>query len=316
MQRNQLKAMMLSNRIAILDIGTNSFHFAVYEKFNQAITVIYHERKVFRLTTYDEQNAPHISDSQIHEAAQLILKYKSIAESYQTSLMICGTSSLRDAINTNQFQSHIKQKTDLDIIVLSGKQEAELIYKGILTENDSFQNSLLCLDIGGGSTEIIYAKNDIIEFSESLPLGAVRLTQKYFRDNIITPTAIQKCNKAIEEQLTIILIQSESVVASGGTVRTILSIINELEDSSSVSFSKENFAKAEKYIISKATSEERKQIPGIEEKRADVIPAGVLILSALIQKCAIQNITYSESSLKEGIATEILNNVENAYLPF
>jgi exopolyphosphatase/guanosine-5'-triphosphate,3'-diphosphate pyrophosphatase len=175
----------------------------------------------------------------------------------------------------------------------------------------------LCFDIGGGSTEFILGFNNEIIFGESLKIGAVRLSKKFFPDFILTDENISRCREYIEQQIraNVKIKMNEKfdlAVGASGTIMAVAGIIKfKRDDTREKSLNNFTFTKAElekviNEILQKKTLEERINIPGMEYKRADIIPAGLLILQKSFELFRISDMTISEYALREGVVLSML----------
>ena len=241
-------------------------------------------------------------------------KYKSVAQSFNAPVRAIGTSAIRDAWNREDFLKKVKSETGIEIEVVDGNEEARLIFLGIQKALSVTDKKVLCIDIGGGSTELIIGLNGKVLFVTSLNLGAVRLTKMFIPDGHLTNDRIGKCTRYINELLQPVIREINSIgydkcAGSSGTIMSSAFIIRALKGQppsdtytlNNFTFLKEEFELIEKIILQKSSPEERKLIPGIDDGREDIIPAGILILSALIKMLLIEEITVSSYAIREGI---------------
>lgn len=180
-------------------------------------------------------------------------------------------------------------------------------------------NSVLAIDIGGGSTEFIYAVNGLPVFAESVKVGAVRLSKKFFPDFILTDKRIEECSQYVEDQIKAnhkiqIDTKIDFAVGSSGTVDTIC-MIDQFQKKGKVkqklngyAFNKLEFDEIYDNVMKLKNPSERANVPGIEEKRADIIPAGMIILKKIFEIFKIQKMILSEYALREGVVYDIINS--------
>jgi exopolyphosphatase/guanosine-5'-triphosphate,3'-diphosphate pyrophosphatase len=206
----------------------------------------------------------------------------------------------------------VNKKTGIRIDVIDGSEEARLIFLGASGALDLEGQDVFCFDIGGGSTELIFKKDNEFLFTESLPLGAVRLSHMFFPDFIIDEGSIARCAAHIMQILfenkKLDLYQKVNLnVGTSGTVQSAVLLSHSVL--SNLSPANMNGYKLTLHELTHVTTEvlkcrtpaERKSIKGMEVKRADIIPAGLLILKAVFEKFQLDTIVFSDYALREGL---------------
>ena len=311
-----MKKLKNTNRIAAIDMGTNSFHLVIVEmKKDGSFIFIDREREVIRLGSQKGKDLSFISEEETERAVKILTDFVKLAKHYNAKVRAISTSAVREAKNQKEFVDTILNKTGVTVEVIDGRTEARLIFLGIKNALPIDNKKVLCVDIGGGSTEFIYAVNGKINFAESVKIGAVRLSKLFFPDYIITDESVKQCSDYVEKQILnnkniITNIDIDFGVGSSGTVDTIynLSQAKRVQEknypSNGYIFSKEEFEKHYYTIINLRTSAERAFIPGMEAKRADIIPAGMIILKKIFELFKIQNMVISDYALREGIVLD------------
>lgn len=308
------------NNLAVIDIGTNSFHLIVASLAkSEEFEIIEDVREVLRLSEAIQGDLRRINPSIFSTAVETLKKFKSISDSHGAKLRAVATSAVREAVNQNEFVSKVFYESGVEIEVIDGKEEARLVYLGISKAVPVNNKRTLMIDIGGGSTELLIGENGRILFAESLKLGAVRLSQKFFQDFVLNDEGIADCRNYVWEQLSPVAKEINKIcfdmcVGSAGTTmaagfmidriirnqQTKKNILNNYE------FSAEEFFEIRSIVLNAKTVDERKKIPTMEQKRADVIPGGVIILDEIIKALGIETITISSYSLREGIIIDTL----------
>jgi len=309
--------------IAVLDIGTNSFHLIIVEvNNNNSFKIIDRERDVLRLSTEKTNSSSEsfkiISENEIRQAIDLIKKYKKLVEIYNAEFKIVATSAVREADNSKYFVNKVYEETGVPINILDGKEEGRLIYLAVINNFDEFKNKRnLCIDVGGGSTEFIIGENQNILFVESLKIGAVRLTNKFIPDFIITKEKIQKCRNYILEKINLIIndiqnLSFEKCIGTSGTIQAIKSLSMKFDENDNLKWDEKNYITSDEmnevadFILSKTTLEERLKIIGLESKRADIIPAGVIILQTIFDELKLKKMYISNYALREGVVIDMI----------
>ncbi|MCS7205104.1 MAG: Ppx/GppA family phosphatase [Leptospiraceae bacterium] len=300
---------MLSRPIAVIDIGTNSFHMIIAKKQKDQIEILDRERIVVRLGEgggdYD-----YIKKEAEERAIQTLKHFKVIAQKHNAIIQAIATSAVREANNQQEFLRKVYQHTGIRIKVIPGQEEARLIYLGVLQAIPIFDKRALVIDIGGGSTEIILGYQAKPLFIRSLKLGAVRITERFFPKGIITEKNLKDAKNYIQNFIYDVYqefinerLNFEIVVGSSGTLRTIKEIL--YEDSNSEIYFHQVKDLTEK-LLKSDTSEKRQKKFKLDEKRADILPAGALILLTILENFKITKLSYSPFGLREGVIYEIL----------
>ncbi len=313
----------MNKKLAALDIGTNSFHLIVVSVSSTGnFEIIDREKEVIRLSEGNIGDIKEITVDSTNRAISAINRFNKIAESHGASLRATATSAVRESLNKNEFLEDIFNSTGVQIEVISGLEEARLIHLGILKAVPVFDLESLSIDIGGGSTEFIVGNKGEIKYSNSLKLGAVRLTQRFFPDYILTDEKINEARKWVEGVITPVIsnIKSkniEAIVGSSGTILNIGMMISALQGAekgenpilNNFEFSVNDLREIETLVLSKKTPKERKSIAGLEEKRIDIIPAGVIIISEILKKLEAKKLIISDYALREGIILDSMDKL-------
>lgn len=295
----------------VIDIGTNSCRLFIAELENTS-----EGKKIKRELVKDVEivklgegvNKTHnLNPEAIKRTLDCLKKYKEKASSYGVeNIRAFATSAVRDAENREVFLQEVS-KLGIKIECISGKTEATLNFLG---NSLVFKDRILVVDIGGGSTEFTLGKDKTIDFIQSINIGAVRATEKFFSDNDYSEEIIEKCRSWIRKNLEILKTIKDrdfKLIGVAGTATTQISVRDKMEiyDSSKVHMAtltldelKENLS----LFLSK-NFEERKKIVGLEEKRADVIIAGTLILLTILEELNQDKIIISESDNLSGAIT-------------
>jgi len=307
-----------NKRIAAIDMGTNSFHLIIVEvKDDGSFTLLDKEREVIRLGSHKGQDLSIISEGEMEKAIDILKSFKSLADYYKAQIRAISTSAVREAKNGKDFIEAVFNQTGISVEIIEGKEEAELIYRGIEKALPLKNKKVLCVDIGGGSTEFIFSDNGKIIFAESVKIGAVRLSKKFFPDYTLTPEAIKQCSDYVEEQIKAnknidLNSKFDLCVGTSGSVNSVAYFIQQKSYSNfkkslnGYKFSKAVFDQINTKILNLKTVAERIAIPGMEIKRADIIPAGMIILKKIFELFLIDEMVISEYALREGIIVDTL----------
>ncbi len=301
--------------IASIDIGTNTVLLLIaklnYKK--KSITPLLNEYRMPRIGKGLVAGG-FMQRQKINELIHVLEEYLSIIKLNDCKIILtAATNALRIAANSNEIISEVNDKLNLKIQVIDGNKEAELTYLGTIHPNVSLENTII--DIGGGSTEIIYGKDGQIVFKKSFPIGVVSLTERFFKNDPPTQSEILKQMKFIN---TIFLNQfavipsNVSTIAVAGTPTSLAAIKNGLRsyEEKIVDNSFLNNSDLEEFInyFSRFTAQELyKQHPKILAGREDVILSGTLILSELSKLLGIKGVKVSTKGIRYGLMVELMN---------
>ncbi|MCX7797500.1 MAG: Ppx/GppA family phosphatase [Melioribacter sp.] len=311
---------MEEKNLAAIDIGTNSFHLIIVKiRNNGNFDIIDREKEVIRLGEGSRGDIKFILPEAMNRGLECLKRFKGIAESYNAKIRAVATSAVRESHNKNEFIQKVQQEIGIDIEVVSGFEEARLIYLGVLKALPVYDKKILLIDIGGGSTEFLIGEKGNQIYSNSLKIGAVRLANKFFPDFVITEKGVLECKKWVEGEIFTVTNQIEKlgfemVVGTSGTIMAVGQMINVIERKNfnslttlnNFTFTKDELKSITKEILKRTTAERRKKVPGMDEKRADIIPAGIIILQTIFDLLKLDKMTISGYALREGIIIDTL----------
>ena len=296
-------------KIGSIDIGTNSMRLLVADYENNELL----NRKKYVNTTRIGEGVDkdgYITEEAIERNLIAIKEFKEKCIKEKCEKIYCmGTSALRDSKNGNEFILKAKKETNIDVDIISGQDESMFGYNGVVSGVE-FKDDILVLDIGGGSTEFIVGDKLKIKFSKSENVGALRMTEKFLKEEIVKEVEFKEMNEFIEKTIedTINHIAKHKInklIGIGGTITSLSAINQELEVYSMEKIHNSTITKKEiEEILQKIkcmTLNDKKTIKGLQEKRADIITAGVAILDIIMEKIEINEITVSEYDNLEGL---------------
>lgn len=296
-------------RIASIDIGTNSILLLIADIDDKGnIHPIEHQQRFPRLGKEIDKKYI-ISESAFDTVVNVLNEYKNISKQHEVDTIIaCATSAVRDSLNKNEFIRHLKKATSIKVEIISGKVEAFLTYKGAFSGVSSIDKQFVVLDIGGGSTEISFMRDNKF-LSHSLQIGAVRLTERYVLHNPMTRKESQIISSAIStEYLRIKRFDFSNYILVGvaGTVTTLACLDQNLPEFdiqlvSGYRLSRDSVEYWSNKLIS-MTSSEIRSLSKTTEGREDILSTGVLILNEFIKHFQIPEIIISERGLRYGLA--------------
>jgi len=304
--------------IAAVDMGTNSFHLIIVQvKSDGSFKIIDREREVIRLGSHKGKEFTWISEGEMEKAIDVLRDFGKIAQFYKAEVRAIATSAIREAKNKSEFIDRVFEETGIKVEAVDGKTEAELIYLGVQNALAVEDKRILCVDLGGGSTEFLLGENGLSEFAESIKIGAVRLSKMFFPDYHLTESGIDMCRHYIKDKLDTNTnlhpnYSFEMAVGSSGTIVAAASIISYRRSGkfrktmNGFTFTSDEIFQLTADVLKCESPVDRLFIEGMEIKRADIIPAGLLILSEVFSTFKLDEMTVSENALREGIIIDTI----------
>lgn len=316
----------MNNILAAIDIGTNSFHLVIAKiDSKKRFTVLTRSKEVVRLGS-SSNDMKYISSESITRGVETLKRFKMICDSYNAEIIAVATSATREALNKQEFLSRVQDETGIVINIVSGYEEARLIYLGVLQSLDIYNKKILLIDIGGGSTEFLIGEKGEVKTASSLKVGAVRLTHKFSLGEKIDKNDLKNARLFVKGVINQTIRQMgdfnyELVIGSSGTINNIGSIIqSETKPEHDSEGSLNGFVIRKKSLQSAVTKiykaevlSERLQIPGLDPKRADIITAGAVILEQIFEDLNIDKLTLSSFALREGIIMNYIQQRSGVY---
>lgn len=314
---------MKTQKLAAIDIGSNSLKLVILEAAaSDSFTVILQDRARVRLGHETLRNK-FLSKEAINLSAEAIGKFRSIAESRAVdSIIAVATASVREAKNAAEFVGEIEQRTGIRVDVLSSIEEARLIGIAAAQFFGADSESLLNIDIGGGSTELSLMKNGEPHKLFSMKLGAVGLTEKFIFSNPPKEKEIKNLQMEIVSALQQPLrkMKNQTWNFSTGTSGTILNLTELLNFQTEEKSDAKPFVQLKKLTalnktLASLTTEERAKFPVISPQRAEVIIAGGQILEGVMRAFGIEKLQPCGYALREGVIIDYLREIESESLP-
>jgi exopolyphosphatase/guanosine-5'-triphosphate,3'-diphosphate pyrophosphatase len=307
-----------TRNFAAIDLGTNSFHLIVVEASLRAgrFRILDREKENVRLGS-GSTDMKHLKASAMDRGVAALRRFRSIADSHQAEIRAIATSAVREALNRDEFLRRVRVATGIRVGIASGAEEARLIHLGILQALPVFDKRLLVIDVGGGSSEFIFGRRRRILYSNSLKLGAVRLTQRFFRGGVLNRRSVEECRSYVRGFLAPVKREArnfgfEICAGSSGTILNLANMVRvrrgEPGDAplNNIIFSVDELTEVADEILSVKGPEDRAELEGLDPARADIIPAGVIILEQSMRQLGISSITTSEFALREGIILDMI----------
>jgi len=305
--------------VAAIDVGTNSTHMLVasVDVALATFSIDLAEKSSTRLGERDPDTG-ELTPEAMARGLESLRRFRELAISHQVEqIVVAATSAVREAPNGRDFLQTVKDELDLDVDLVSGPEEARLIYLGVLSGMSFGDRPHLVLDIGGGSTELILADGRDARALTSTRVGAVRLQRDFVKDDPIPPQrrsflqafiqgslepAVDKVHRRIKPGETPVL------VATSGTAMAIGALAASDDDRPPL--------KLHGYRVSRQrlnrvvdrlavmTPEQRRALAPINDRRAEIIVPGSLILQTTMQMLGVDELVLSERALREGLIVD------------
>ena len=301
-------------KLAAIDIGTNSMRLLICDYINGEFI----NRKKFVNTTrigkgVDENG--FIREDVIKSNLEALREFYEISKSQGCENIYCiGTSALRDSKNGDDFVRRAKLECNVEVEIISGNEESNLGFLGVL-KGANTESDILVIDIGGGSTEFVLGNINKIKFAKSENVGAVRMTEKFLTTDVIDDYEFDMMSEFIEREIndTINYLKQnkvDKIVGIGGTITSLSAMNQELEVYSMEKIhnsivSRDDIQKILQNL-KKMTLNDKKTLKGLQSKRADIITAGVEILNIIMKKLEQSEIIVSEYDNLEGLICQKL----------
>ncbi len=310
--------------LAALDIGTNSFHLVVARLLDNGYEVVTREKETVRLG-HGGGDMKEMSADAMDRGISSLRRMQRIAASHGATVRAVATSAVREAENADVFLTRAKREAKIDIEVISGLEEARLIHLGVLQAVPVFDQRVLLVDIGGGSTEVLVGERGETLAARSFKLGAVRLTDRFFPGGATSSESVSECRSYTRSILATFEREVEDLgfdvaVVSSGTAETIARMVHAARDDTDLhTFNRFEFTVTElqsivEALAKKKSSEDRRSIPGLDPTRADIIVAGALVLESIADIYGIKSFVFSEAALREGVLLDTIARLQGGAL--
>ena len=305
-------------RIAVIDLGTNTFHLLIAEVSSGVINTLYKEKIAVKIGQNGISKSLIANDA-IKRAVKALKIFKTVIDQFHvTQVNGVATSAIRNAKNGQYLLAKIKDETGISIQVISGEKEAVLIFQGVKATKHLPPGAQLVMDIGGGSVEFIIGDANGIKWCKSFEIGAQRLLDRYHQSDPIEAASINSMNLWLNDQLkalmdAISIHNPIGLIGCSGTFDTLKSIytheqkIESPKDSPLFSVPISAYQEIHDELISKNKSQ-RLEIPGMVSMRVDMIVVASCLIHFVLNTLQIRKITACSSALKEGLLAESIDN--------
>jgi exopolyphosphatase/guanosine-5'-triphosphate,3'-diphosphate pyrophosphatase len=301
--------------VAFIDIGSNSVRLLVVHIRGGGFTVLREEKETIRLGDRVFLEG-FLNDQAIERCVNTLKKFIKISKGFNVeSIVAVATSALRDASNQKKFIRTIKNKVGLDVNVVSGKEEARLIYLGVSSDVNLGSKNALFIDVGGGSTELIIGNQYGHSVISSLNAGAIRLTslfQKRPWDKEIENDTYQNMCSYVRAELMKSELRHRRKISnsfgSSGTIINLAEMTKGNKQNEALSLKVKDLKKLTD-VLRALPLDERKKYPGINPDRADIIVGGAAILETVMDELHVQEIKVSKRGINYGLLVDYMSKI-------
>jgi exopolyphosphatase / guanosine-5'-triphosphate,3'-diphosphate pyrophosphatase len=298
-------------RQAVIDVGTNSVKFCIGERqSDDSWKIIVDRAEVTRLGEGIEQTGAIAPAAMERTALAIAGMAAEAGRAGVAAITAAGTMGLRTATNSQEFLDLVKEQTGVRIEVISGDVECRIAYQAVKSGLGPVEGSLVIFDTGGGSSQFTFGRGNQVDRQFSVNVGAVRYTEKYHLDQAVGPEVLEEAQRAIAADLNALdgAPAPAELAGMGGAVTNMTAVMLKLApyDPSKVRGAVISRSEVDRQIElyrSKA-ADARREIVGLQPKRAEVILAGATIVGTVMDKLQERSLTVSDRGLRHGLLIE------------
>jgi exopolyphosphatase/guanosine-5'-triphosphate,3'-diphosphate pyrophosphatase len=309
---------MKKSRIAAIDIGTNSIRCIIAEASRDGkFKILDDEKATVRLGEKLAMTGV-ISAEASQRALEAIQRFRKLVNGLNVEAVeAVATSAVRTATNGKELVTLLSEELGHEIRVISGEEEAELTAASALSNFDMYGKRSAMVDIGGGSVEIVLACGNHVEEFYSLDLGAVVMTDRFLKSDPITEEELQKLQSHIRKSLKRLFsgskVSVDSVIGSGGTLTALGYMAMQMRKDNYVSIHGYEVLRSEVVhllaMLIRKDLKGRRTIPGLNQDRADIIVAGVVLIDELMRFLDANRILVNERGIREGLLIKAIKKL-------
>lgn len=291
---------------AAIDLGSNSFHMLISRLDQGQLMVVDRVKEMVQIARNPGPNG-ELADDAKERALQCLACFKErLAEFPQSSIRAVGTKALRTGDNSD-FLTLAQQALGHPIEIISGYEEARLVYQGVSHSISQKEGQSLVIDIGGGSTEFIIGHQQTPLLIESLSLGCVTFSQDYLGQGI-TAVSMNNAYLAACAELEVIRHNYQQcgwdvAFGSSGTMKAVAEYL----PGNNATITKQQVSDLYRELVTQGLRQEL----NIPKPRREVLPAGVAIIKAIFDQLKIETLNIADSALKEGLIYDMIGRLNN-----
>lgn len=305
-------------RLAAIDVGTNSIRLVVVEvEPDGNYRVLDEEPQMTRLGRGFYQSG-RLGRAPMERTLDALCKMKAITEGFGVQeLRVVATAAVREASNGMDFRREARRRCGVRVEVISQEEEAQLAFKSVNRHFPLEQGSIAVVDIGGGSVEVVLAAGGVINQVHSLPLGAVRLTERYAKSDPLSAKHWKKMrraiDRAIDEEVGEPPLPAEVMFGSGGTFTNLGEMVQHEREGRSALIRGYVMTRADLVRLLDRLRETplgaRRRMLALNPKRADIIVAGAAAVTRLVKRLGTQRIIINDRGIRDGLIVSMIEDI-------
>lgn len=297
---------------AAVDIGSNSVRLKIARLTGRRLQEIHEDREVTRLGEWVFRTGLLSPDAMALTVKVLRRFHRAVQNAGADVVRVVGTSALRDARNSRAFLEWVRSATGWNLEIISGVEEARLIHLGLVSSLRVTASPMLMMDLGGGSCELTISNQGHIRDTVSLPLGAVRLTNEFFRHDPPRKMELRRLRSFAAREIRRIAervarARPKLVLATSGTAASLATVCHGLYKTKgprATSVSRVQLREIAKKLA-RLPLDGRKKLSGVGPKRAEIIVAGAEVYAELLERCQLSGFRYSPLGLRDGLLAQM-----------
>ena len=299
-------------RIAAIDLGSNSFHMLVAKVDQGELRPVEALGEKVQLAAGMDNG--YLTTTAITRGVECLTRFHQAITALKPDIIrAVGTNALRAAKNSHEFTEQVSSLLGLPIEIISGREEARLVYLGVAHTLADDDRARLVIDIGGGSTEVIIGQRFQARLTESLHMGCISWREKFFPEGCITPAKFEHAYQVA--YLEVLNIRKayrrqgwDNVVGSSGTLNSIANVLA-TEFGGEREITRAGLEKLKKYVLNFTHTDELAALSGLKARRQNIFMGGLAICCALFDALEIKTMSISSGALREGVAYELLGRL-------
>jgi exopolyphosphatase/guanosine-5'-triphosphate,3'-diphosphate pyrophosphatase len=306
-------------RIAALDLGSNSFHLLVAEvRPDGSFVPVLREKEMLRLGDVVARTG-RLSDEAVDLALETVRRFRVLSEAAGVDeLVACATSAIREAENGAELVDRFRSEAGVDVKVINGLEEAALIFRAVQASVVIDPGPALCIDLGGGSLEIVVGDAHAMHWATSVKLGVARLTAELVRADPPKPGDLRRLRKRMVSVLEPVVDQVDGfdpkvLVGTSGTFGDLarLAVVRDTGavpiSVNQVRVSRSALETLHEELVSLPAAQ-RRRLQGLDARRAELVPAGSLLALVILELFGFDELMVGEWALREGMVLDVLDH--------
>ncbi|MCU7932296.1 MAG: exopolyphosphatase [Candidatus Thiodiazotropha sp. (ex Codakia rugifera)] len=310
----QIPEANLEEAIAAIDLGSNSFHLIVARVIEGHLQIIDKMKEMVRLgegLTADKHLDPLVSKRALECLSRYSQRLRPLPAE---NIRVVGTNTMRQIHPDDNFHSLAEKALLHPIEIIAGREEARLVYLGVAHGLAATHEKRLVVDIGGGSTELIIGEGYLPHERESLHMGCVSMSRRFFMDGVITDHAMHEAVLACALEIRPVRNEFKEggwtrAIGSSGTIKSIGNVVIE-QGWSETGITRESLDRLKRYLID-AGSIDNVSLKGLSEERKPVFAGGLAVLSAVFEHIGIDHMDVSSEALREGLIYDMIGRSQH-----